>query len=195
MNQQNRAVTPVISTILMVAIVVVLAATVSVFFLDVAGDINEPAPNVADTTGEFAVTPPGETAGSNQIVRIEHIAGEDVAVEEIEIIIRASGPTLDTEARLVNLPTDSYFSNAIDSSNIQGDDLIIDTTNSPPNQVIIPADSNTWGAGDTIQFRISVGGADFREPPQTGNPDADELEVIVIHTSSNAIISENTFRP
>jgi flagellin-like protein len=32
MNQQDRAIIPVISTILMVAIVVILSATVSVFF-------------------------------------------------------------------------------------------------------------------------------------------------------------------
>lgn len=198
MNQQDRAVTPVVSTIFMIAIVVVLAATVSVFFFGVAGDINEPAPNIADTTGEFTVTPPGETAGNNQIVRITHIAGESISINEVEIIVRASGPEVDAEARLVDLPTDSYFSTAVDSSNVQGYDMI-DRGSSAPNQVIIPADSNTWMAGDTIQFRIKTGttstpeGADFRDDPD--GPEADKLEVIIIHTPSNAIISENTFRP
>ncbi|MDB2269390.1 type IV pilin, partial [Halorubrum ezzemoulense] len=55
MKRQDRAVTPVISTILMVAIVVILAATASVFFFDIAGSITEPAPNVSDTAGEFEV--------------------------------------------------------------------------------------------------------------------------------------------
>jgi len=191
MNQQDRAVTPVIATILMVAVVVILSATASVFFFDVTEDINEPAPNVADTTGAFE-------AGGNldqQVVQITHIAGEDVAVEEMEIVVRASGPTLDTEARLVDLPTDSYFSTAIDSTNIQGDGSIIDTRSSAPNQIIVPADSNIWGAGDTIQFRISVSGADFRDSAQGDPNEAEELEVIIIHTPSDAIISENTFTP
>lgn len=195
MKQQDRAVTPVVSTILMVAIVVILAATVSVFFLAIGEDVTEPAPNVADTTGEFAVTPPNERAGSNQIVRIEHRAGDDVAVENIEIIIRASGPALDTEARLVDLPTDSFFSNAIDSSNIQGNSNLIDTRNRPPNQVIIPEDSNTWAVGDTIQFRTATEGADFRDGEDRTGPEADELEVIIVHTPSNAILSEHTFTP
>ena len=190
MNQQDRGVTPVISTILMVAIVIILAATVSVYFLGVTEDINEPAPNVADTTGELEVA--DGTAGSKQVVKITHIAGEDVAVEEIEIVVRASGPTLDTEARLVDLPTDSFFSTAIDSSNIQGDKSLIDEGSSAPNQVIVPADPNTWKSGDTIQFRIATGGADFREGE---TPDADTLEVIIIHTPSNSIISEHTFTP
>jgi flagellin-like protein len=190
MSQQDRGVTPVISTILMVAIVIILAATVSVYFLGVTEDINEPAPNVADTAGEFEVA--DGTAGNKQVVKITHIAGEDVAVEKIEIVVRASGPTLDTEARLVDLPTDSFFSTAIDSSNIQGDESLIDESSSAPNQVIVPADPNTWKSGDTIQFRINTSGADFREGEP---PDADTLEVIIIHTPSNSIISEHTFTP
>ena len=53
MSQRERAVTPVISTILVVAIVVILAATVSVALLGITEDLTEPAPLVADTTGEF----------------------------------------------------------------------------------------------------------------------------------------------
>ena len=190
MDQQDRGITPVISTILMVAIVVILAATVSVSFLGVAEDSIEPAPNVADTTGEFAVTPPGETAGSKQIVRITHIAGEGVAVSELEIVVRASGPSLDTTARLVSLPADDT---TVDGKNIEGNKGLI--TKNKAVQVIQEDDSNVWSAGQTIAFRINTGEADFREPPKGGNPNADELEVIIVHTPSNAIISENTFRP
>jgi FlaG/FlaF family flagellin (archaellin) len=60
----------VIATILTVAIVVVLAAVASVSFIDVANNLREPAPNVADTTGDFEL----ETDGyrTNQVVRITH---------------------------------------------------------------------------------------------------------------------------
>jgi len=186
----NRGVSSVIAVILMVAVVVILAATVSVFAFGFVADLNEPAPNVAEASGEFE---PGSDS-DQQIVRVTHVTGDSVEVTELEIIVRASGPSLDTEARLVNLPADSYFSNAIDSSNVQGDN-IIDTSNSAPNQVIVPADSNTWSAGDTIQFRIKVGGADFREPPDRTGPAADKLEVIIVHTPSNAIIFEDAFTP
>jgi len=185
MNQQDRAVTPVISTILMVAIVIVLAATTSVFFFGVTEDINEPAPIVADTTGEFEL----ETDGfrTNQIVRITHQAGEDIAVEEIEIGVRASGPSLDTEARLVDLPaTDRYI-----TGNIQGNSGLIDSDSAiVPMRIITDNGPSTWSAGRTIQFRIGTSEADFREG---GN--ADELEVIIVHTPSDAIISKNTFTP
>lgn len=188
MNQRDRAVTPVISTILMVAIVVILAATVSVFFLGIVESTNEPGPNVADTTGEFVVDE--SYFGDNQIVRIEHVAGEGVAVEEIEIVVQATGPSLDTTARLVDLPVDDT---TIDTKNIEENTDLIDKGLAV--QTIQEDDPNIWSVGRTIEFRINTGEADFRIDAYNTDPEADELEVIIIHTPSNAIISEQTFRP
>lgn len=183
----NRAVSPVISVILMVAIVVVLVATASVFIFGSIGGLNEPAPFIADTTGEFVID--NSQPGDNQIVQVTHRGGDGVAVEEIEIIVRASGPSLDTEARLVDLPAEDT---TIDSKNIEGDELF-DTSDAV--QIIQEEDSNVWSAGDTITFRINTGDADFRIEENNTGPEADTLEVMIIHTPSNAIISEHTFTP
>jgi FlaG/FlaF family flagellin (archaellin) len=184
----------------MVAIVVILAAVISIFAFGFAENFSEPAPTVGDTTGEFV---PG---ADEQIVRISHIAGDSVPVEEIEIIVRASGPgdDLPLEARLVNLPSDGYQT-SIDSNDIQGDNFIDDSRGlfgTDPDQIIIAEDSNTWSAGRTIEFGINVGGggdigADFRDPPDLKNDDgeADTLEVVIVHTPSNSILSEHTFTP
>ena len=187
MNRQDRAVTPVISTILMVAIVVILAATASVFFFDVAGSVTEPAPNVADTTGEFEVA--DGRAGDKQLVKITHIAGDGVRVNELEIVVRATGPGVDTDARLVDLPADgSSFEN---KNFADGDpDNLIDDGDSTKNSVIISDGIDVWSAGQTITFRINTGTADFRNGE---TPDADELEVVIVHTPSGTIISQNTF--
>jgi len=192
MNQQDRAVTPVIAIILMVAVLIVLAAAISVSFFGVTEDINEPAPNVADTTGEFE---PGSDI-EEQIVRITHASGENVNVDEIQIIVRASGPEVNAEARLIDLPgeTSLVFGDlSIDDRHLQGDDAIISQT--APWQVLTEDDSNVWGAGDTIQFRIAVGGADFRDEENRNGPEADELDVLIVHTPSDAILSEHTFTP
>ena len=189
MNQRDRAVTPVISTILMVAIVIVLAATISVFFLGATEDINEPAPNVADTTGEFEVDRP--SASDNQIVRITHLAGDWVAVEDIEIIVRASGPGtgLPKETRLVALPASG---SSLNDENIRGD---LVTQGSGNDQIVDGSPGVTWSSGDTIQFRINTGAADFRIDEINTGPEADTLEVIIVHTPSETIISQNTFTP
>ncbi|MCU4718898.1 archaellin/type IV pilin N-terminal domain-containing protein [Halapricum hydrolyticum] len=44
MDRRSRAVAPIISTALMVAIVVVLGATISVFVLDIGSDIQSEQP-------------------------------------------------------------------------------------------------------------------------------------------------------
>jgi flagellin-like protein len=190
MNRLDRAVSPVISTILIVAIVVILAAVISTFALGFAENFSDPAPTVGDTTGEFV---PG---ADNQTVRITHIGGDNVNVENIEIIVRASGPgdDLPLEARLVDLPGDGFFSFKIADSNIEGDDFIRQGFQSPRDRIIVVEDSNIWGAGDTIQFTIAVD-ADFRNPPVDPNNEADTLEVVIVHTPSNSILSEHTFTP
>jgi len=174
MNRQDRAVTPVVSTILMVAIVVILAVIVSVSFFDITDNINEPAPVVGQTSGEFEPGP--------QRVRITHIAGESIPAEELEVVVRASGPDVDADARLVNLPE---FDEEKDPENIISFFYKEIESNDP----------NTWNVGDTIQFEINVVGADFREPPVNDNPDADELTVLIVHTPSEAVIVRKTFIP
>lgn len=179
MNQQDRAVTPVISTILMVAIVVVLAATISVFMIGVTEDLNQPAPNVVDTTGEFVIDE--DYFGDNQLVRITHLGGDSVAVEEIKIIVRvdASGDDdFPKEARLINFP---------------------DPDEDDPDNIIDSGESsigfNQWAASRTIEFRINTGAADFRVDDNNTGPEADTLKVIIVHNPSNAIISKHTFTP
>ena len=187
MDQRDRAVTPVISTILFVAIVVILATTVSVAVLGVAENLTEPAPIVSDTMGEF-------DAGNTQIVRITHVAGDSIEVENIEIIVRASGPdpNLPAENRLVNLPGDyTAFcgGGVLTARHVQGADRLVQK-GCAPNQVITDGDSNTWSSGRTIQFQIRSGLANF-----SAGGGADELEVVIVHTESNAILSEHVFRP
>jgi len=195
MSQQDRAVTPVISTILVVAIVVILAATVSVAFLGITENLTEPAPLIADTSGEFV--PEDIQNDTDRVVRITHVAGDSIDVEDIEIIVRASGPgdNLPAEVRLVNLPADGFSgicpTDRIQLRNLQGDKLI--ERGCAPNQVIVDSDSNIWSSGRTIQFEIRSERADFST---TGGPnEANKLEVIIVYTPSNAIVSEHVFRP
>lgn len=189
MDTDHRGVSPVIGVVLMVAVVVVLAVTVSVFVPESTDELSEPPPNVAGTTGEFE---PG--AGSDeQVARITHDAGDTVDIENIEIVVLASGPDVDTQARLVDLPSDP-FGNRIETENIDGNKDLIDNSFGSPSSGLLQGDLDGWSAGDTLSFGINTGEADFTELPDPGD-DADKLEVIVVHTPSNAILFEQTFTP
>ncbi|QUJ74734.1 type IV pilin N-terminal domain-containing protein (plasmid) [Haloarcula marismortui ATCC 33800] len=185
--EEKRAVSPVISVILMVAIAVILAATIATFVLGFAEDVHNPAPSVGQTSGEFV-------AGGDrdqQVVRITHVAGDSVAVENIEIIVRASGPGVDTEARLVDLP--STASSKLLNENIDGNDDLIDQR-SGSTKLIADDGTDVWSAGETIEFRVNSGTADFRDGE---TPAANELEVDIVYvdSESSATLFEETFRP
>lgn len=177
----------VVGVVLLVALVTIMGAVVGVYAFDIADDLQEPAPNVAQSTGEFVPEQSGTNTQDNQFVRITHEGGTSVAVEDIEIIIRADGPDADLpkEARLVDLPGSSL------GENNRGDNLI--DNRSARSRTIVADDSNTWSASDTIQFRVKTGEADFRAQPN--GPEADELEVIIVHTPSRSVLYDEVFRP
>jgi flagellin-like protein len=180
--KQERAVSAVISTVLMVAIVVIIAATVSVFVLGFVEDIQDPGPVVADSTGEFVAG----SAGDEQVVRITHLAGDTVNIENIEIVVKA--PDCGKQARLVDLPGDGYFDYTLSDENIRGDENLISQGFAAENDgPIYVEEDNKWTAGEAISFRIAVGGCDFRKPENS------ELAVLVIHTQSNKILIEEHF--
>jgi flagellin-like protein len=60
----RRGVSSAVSVVLLVAVTVILAATVSVFALGVADDIDEAPPLVSESSGELVVQD-GTTAGSS----------------------------------------------------------------------------------------------------------------------------------
>ena len=173
----------------MVAITVILTAAISVFVLGFTEDLDDTAPVVGQTSGEFV---PG---ADEQEVLITHVAGDSVPVKNIEIVVRASGPGVDSEARLINLPSDDT---TLDDRNLDDPDNLIDNGGDPRIVVEdVPDDDNVWEAGETIVFAINVVGADFRDPPDRNGPEADELEVTIVYTDteSSAILFEETFSP
>lgn len=165
----------------MIAITVILAATISVLVLDVGEDIQNPGPNVAESSGEFIAG----SDGDKQVVRITHIAGDTVNVENIEIIVRA--PDCNQQVRLVDLPGDGSFSYTLADENLDGDDFISQGSAADNQGPIYVDEDNQWTAGETISFRITVGECDFREP------EVKQLEVSIIHIESNKILIEEKF--
>lgn len=127
---------------------------------------------------------------NEQVVRVTHIAGEEVTLEDLEIVVRASGDEMDdTQIRLVNLsPDDTTF----DDDSYEGNDDLVSGFGLTDG--VLFDGSSTRTAGESVKFRIPVtDGADFRDDPN--GPEADELEVVIVHTPSGAIISEHIFAP
>lgn len=180
MGLRDRGVAPVISTILLVAIAVILAATISVFVLDFGEQTTEAGPVVGESSGTFEAF---QSGSDEQIVRIRHISGDSVPTEEMEVVVDASD-ACGKRARLVNLPLGSVGNdNKIDDGNVEGDD-IFDTRNGIIQHGAL--NDETYDAGSVIRFRIKKGACEVDRD--------DTLVVRVVHTPTNAIVLKETLR-
>lgn len=166
----------------MVAIVMILAATVSVFTLGFTDDINQSSPLVGQSTGTLEPNPSG-SGSDNGFVRIRHVAGDTIQTADMEIAVDATD-ACGKRGRLVNLPVDGYSGNAIGSTNIEGDDIF---DGRPPyfgGPEYSALHETEYVAGKEILFRIP----NIDCPVRNG----DEVVVRVVHTPTNSVVIEQT---
>ncbi|MEF8937659.1 MAG: type IV pilin [Halovenus sp.] len=184
MKARSRAVSPVISTVLLVAVVVILSATISTFTLLFTEEIEEPAPVVSQSSGEFV----GGTDNGDQIVRITHLAGESITVSEMEIVVDAPQCEPDT-ARIVDLPLETLYNGYTDHVEY-GSDLVDTSPSGFQNEtdfgVIDQKTENTFDAGSYFEFRINAG--ECRNG--SGFDDGETVTVSIVHTPTNAVVIE-----
>ena len=188
----SRAVSSVIGVVLMVAVVVILSTTVGVFVLGAGADLRDPAPVIGQSTG--GLTPNADSDGSaiddGGIVRIEHLAGESVAVGDIEVAVDARRACSET-ARIQNFPgptpsrkssTPTYL--PFNDDNFEQGVASFVSQGRPTQQwdagALHEDTDNTFDAGSFFEFRINKTECELRP--------GEQITVRVVHLPSNAII-------
>ncbi|MFC6864395.1 hypothetical protein ACFQGE_13115 [Halomicroarcula sp. GCM10025817] len=89
------------------------------FVLGFTEDLDEPAPNVAQSSGAF-IPQDGNSGG---VVKLTHVDGESVAISDIEIAVRAECEAGTRQGRIVNPPAGSYNAVRQSDGQIEGDDI------------------------------------------------------------------------
>ena len=174
--RSSRGVSPVISNILMVAIVVVLAATVSVVAFGFAQETTQPGPIVGQSSGELMIQE-GSDGGK---VNITHIAGDTLSASNLEIAVDARD-ACGKSGRLVNLPA-SGGDPVPTSEYVRGDDIFDNSYNSIDGP--IGQAGGKWTAGETATFRIALTECKLNR---------DETIVVqVVHTPTNSVAIKQT---
>lgn len=192
-GRTDRAVAPVVSTILMVAIAVILGAVIATFVLDIGEDVEDPSPTISKSSGEFR----SGTGLDQQIIRITHVAGDPVDVSELEVVVDPrDADGCETTGRLVDLPSTTVFfgSNSFGDENLAKDDANdspISKTADSDLGVLHATNENVFEAGSYMEFRIvsdtSRGGCEIQ-------PD-DEVRVDIVHVPTNAVIATEHISP
>ena len=83
-GSDERAVSPVIGVILMVAITVILAAVIGTFVLGLGGDLN------AQPSAQIDITSDGEDT-----ITIDHNGGDTIQLDNLDIVLRNGSTTVD----------------------------------------------------------------------------------------------------
>ena len=114
-GQTNRAVSPVIGVILMVAITVILAAVIGTFVLDLGSSVGETGPSATLSIGDAdADYTTGSNDGPEAAVSITHDGGDDVALEDTKFQVRNTSDntlltTWDADTITNNSVKNSYY--------------------------------------------------------------------------------------
>ena len=166
----DRAVSPVIGVILMVAITVILAAVIGTFVLDLGQELwdDETAPNFAldvEVPDGFEYEDPDDEV----FIIITHANGDPVETDEIEVVIR-------DEDRLPvsNFSTQNEWE---DDVNDGEPELTVTLNEEDPT-------AERFSAGDTFLIEVTANGDELDEEIVQG----EEYTVEVVHEPSKTAV-------
>nr|WP_240756739.1 type IV pilin N-terminal domain-containing protein [Natronorubrum bangense] len=167
-TEDQRAVSPVIGVILMVAITVILAAVIAAFVLDI-GDLDDDAPTAQisyDTNSNFGDVEGGDVE-DDRLATFSHDGGDEINTDEITV--RIDGDSLDADVNFGDGRTDGVDAGGFHDEN--------------------------FGVGDSIDVTdagIDGDSGEVADDTSAIKPD-ENYEVTIIHEPSSSIIFEGEF--
>jgi flagellin-like protein len=172
----ERGVSPVVSVVMLIALVVVLGGVVAAMTLGVGDTLRGPAPQAAETTAEIVDLTGAPAACGGDTVKLTHDGGDTIDLEETTLLVRFPDMSV-AEAKLHTLPTSG--------TSFDADNFAYDPDNAINDNCVRGALANndgTWSAGSVIQFDLNSGGGTLSA--------GDDVEVVIVHEPSNSIITE-----
>jgi flagellin-like protein len=189
LSEEERAVSPVIGVILMVAITVILAAVIGTFVLGLGNQVGNSAPSTSLTisdagnnynaTNLSASVPP---AGDQNVFTISHDNGEKLDEENLRITVRyASNNSLVADF------------NPVSTNVTEGDDIEMNWTVN--GDYLRPEDDITVGDTITLLDNSTAPSAAYTPTASNALPDFNddtEYVVTVIHVPSDSQLATRT---
>jgi flagellin-like protein len=150
-NSDDRAVSPVIGVILMVAITVILAAVIGTFVLGLGDSLGDNQP-----TAQISVDV--ESDGTNGTVTVEHNGGDPIESDDLEVIITpaADGDLNGTAfASRFSVGDTRSATFAVDGGSTE--DVRVRIIHTPSDSIIVDRtqEVDNWGqvtSGETLSF-------------------------------------------
>jgi len=163
-NNDDRAVSPVIGVILMVAITVILAAVIGTFVLGLGDSLNDGTPQAA-----FSI---GDTDVNDNETELRKTAGADIPLQDLRVVVDVDDGA-DTTTSVFDL-----------GENSAGDSPEIDWRTGDRATITLDA-----GPGE-LEVRDNTFTADPDDATAIANDD--EITITVVHKPSGGSVAERT---
>ena len=162
----ERGVSSVVSTVLLIAVVLIVAVTAGNYALQFAGATQDPSPQFHASMEPIAA--------SDGMLVVSKNGGDEVDMDELEILIRNQNDG--TRVRLVNLSATTF-----DSSNLEGDGSMVNGS-SASGELVVSGGDGTVSADDSIAIELL-------------NADSgDRITVQIVHVPTDSIIWTDSTR-
>ncbi|MDX1745773.1 MAG: type IV pilin N-terminal domain-containing protein [Halobacteriales archaeon] len=172
---ENRAVSPVIGVILMVAITVILAAVIGTFVLDLGKNVGQTGPTASLTVEDADFDWPATSSTNESIIDITHQGGDELEGQNLKIIVRNNSDN-------VNIAT---WDAGTRSSSVAGG--LQDYSFQLNSGTMVQSDTVTTGDVITLKGDDSMAGAG-------GVVDNTKLKVTVVDTESDNQVAQATVK-
>ena len=152
-KSDDRAVSPVIGVILMVAITVILAAVIGTFVLGLGDSLGDSQP-----TAQLDVN--FETAGSSNNVVIEHSGGDRIASDTLEVVVSDLDSNAEVNATVPGALSvgDSVSADTSGSSNTSVTNVRVRIIHQPSDSILLDQERELTTA---VEIDDSVSGLTF----------------------------------
>lgn len=171
-----RAVSPVVGTVLSIALVAVLATGVLAAGTAI-GSLGEPPPAVVADGDSLTAACVG-CSPHDQVVHLRHVSGGTVEMSDVAVVV--SVPAHDKRGRLVDLPLGT---NCLRDSHVELDDLFDGRCGRVGGALTAVGsnDDGVWRAGETLSVRLKKSAV--RLDP------GEDVTVKLVHTPSGSPVT------
>ncbi|QFU84124.1 type IV pilin [Natronorubrum aibiense] len=188
-SDDERAVSPVIGVILMVAITVILAAVIAAFVLDLGDSMGDTTPTLSGETTTNSDWDATDTS-EESLFHVSHQTGDSFSAEDMRVVLRGE----DGE-QLASFDTDSDWADVSDNSHLSSSDTVwVEVDGQSANDI----NSEEFGGGTTVTVGVGASNADSSDVVQgdgSGNLDGvehGEMTVQIIHTPTDTTVVDHT---
>jgi flagellin-like protein len=180
----DRAVSPVIGVVLMVAITVLLAAIVGTFVLSFGDEVTSTSstPQAQLSVEDVTLEKDSVTDTTNLTVTMSHDGGEEIDLATTDIVVQNAGET----TRFNN--EDSNTNAVIQTADTFG--ITVDNKTNSGNELVVAGGVNVWTEVDDRDDNINQIESD--ELDNSGNGEGDRVTITIVDTESGGIIFERT---